>query len=216
MNRITSLLAKMDATASLINILIDKAKGKVPPIKKEPIVPENGIRTYIVSDIMPSCVKCGKSNCGEQPRDCGQASWFPIFHRVVMTITNGIVVSVKCNDGRKSGGEPCDKAPCKHIERAKNAWLGLPSKGVDLSMISGVPVTMPKCPNCREQWSVNLVGEDKYECHSPACMRDEKPWQFEAGSKDRPPPMRNTLSMRDRDPGRVIVKRGISKRWGML
>lgn len=218
-NRTAALLANMAATTSLIDGLIAKAKGLPEPKQPEPKAPpvkvENGNRTYLVSDWMPTCGKCGKKGCDETLRGCGNAQWFPIFHRVNLIISGGAVVASSCREGRKAGGAPCAKAPCKHVDRAKEAWAGLPARGVDLNMISGVHTEMPKCPSCREKWGVTAKG-DGFECRNPVCVRDGRLWQFKVGDTAKPPPMRDELVIRERDPGRVIHKRTPAKKWGAL
>jgi len=214
-NRTAALLANMAATTALVDSMIAKAKGQPLPAKEEPKALENGSRAYTVSDWIPSCSKCGRSGCDKEPRECGQATWFPIFHLVNLVVRAGAVVSATCREGRRPGGEPCSKAECKHISRAKDAWSGLPSKGVDLAAMYGMADSMPKCPNCRETWSVSRAG-DAFECRNPVCVRDGKPWRFEEGSTAKPPPMRHDLVVRDREPGRVVRKQSTTKRWGAL
>jgi len=214
-NRTAALLAQMAATVSLIDGLIAKAKGQPLPEKVEPQAPENGSRTYTVSDWMPTCSKCGRSKCVEEPRECGQATWFPIFHLVSLVIRGSVVVSATCREGKKPGGVPCSKADCKHVKRAVEAWVGLPSKGVDLMAVYGVADAMPKCPNCRERWGVSQAG-DAFECRNPVCVRDGRPWRFKEGDTAKPPPMRHDLVIRDREPGRVVRKQNTTKRWGTL
>lgn len=217
-NRTAALLANMAATASLMDGLIAKAKGidpKKPEPKAPPVKLEDGSRTYLVADWMPTCSKCGRSGCDTTPRECGSASWFPIFHRVDLVIRGGVVVSSSCHEGRKAGGGPCAKEPCRHVDRVKNAWGGIPDKGVELSIVSGVQVGMPKCPSCRERWSVSVKG-DGFECRNPVCVRDGQRWQFKVGDTAKPPPMRDELVINEREPGRVIHKRQTTKKWGAL
>jgi hypothetical protein len=134
---------------------------------------------------------------------------------VDLTIHNGAVVSITCREGKKAGGQPCHNAKCKHITRVEDVLSGTLEKGVELSMVSRVANAMPKCPNCRERWGVSQVGDD-FECRNPVCVRDGKSWRFKVGDTARPASMRNDLVIRDREPGRVIRKQNITKRWGTL
>jgi hypothetical protein len=207
----------MAATVSLIDGLIAKVKGLPEPKPQAPAAPlENGSRTYTVSDWMPTCSKCGRKACGEEPRECGQSSWFPIFHMVVLVIRNGVVTQATCREGKKLDGVPCAKVPCKHIDRVKTALAGGKSKGVDISMMSTLAEQMPKCPNCREKWGVISQTGDYFECRNPVCVRDERSWRFKKGDTARPSPMRHELVVRDREPGRVVRKRQTTKMWGAL
>lgn len=217
MNRTAALLANMTATIALVDSMIAKAKGLSEPKPQEPKAPlENGSRTYIVSNWMPTCFKCSRfGRCSEEPRECDQVNWFPVFHRVDLTIHNGAVVSITCREGKKAGGQPCHNAKCKHITRVEDVLSGTLEKGVELSMVSRVANAMPKCPNCRERWGISQVGDD-FECRNPVCVRNGKSWRFKVGDTARPASMRNDLVIRDREPGRVIRKQNITKRWGTL
>jgi len=207
--RIAALLTQMAATASIIDGLIAKAKGEGG--KKEPSAPlglGNGSRVYVVTDWMPTCSKCAKrGRCGEKPRQCGMASWFPIEHRVSLTLVDGLLVGAVCQEGRKGDKGVCrDGDGCRHVARVVNALTGKESRGVELSTTFVAARTMPKCPNCRETWGITERGDGRYECRSPVCARDGKSWVFGDGTEVRPKPMRHELVIMDRDPGRLVVK----------
>jgi len=98
-----------------------------------------------------------------------------------------ILLSLKAADGTLGvpGPEDDDKTQ-KRVEREK----GL----VELSSISHTDSDdhMPKCPNCRETWSVSRVEDNTYTCRSPVCMRKDRrgrtePWRFTLGEDNARP-----------------------------
>lgn len=205
--RTAALLAQMAATSALIDSLISKAKGERKPEPEAPKSLGSGTRAYTVSNMMPSCARCSRrGRCGESPRECGQASWFPVFHRVSVILDNGAVVSTTCRSGRKGDGEACE-GKCRHAARALAVLAGGSDRGVELALVLGKSEAVPKCPNCREKWGVAARGGGEWECRNPVCARDGRPWRFREGDTGRPPPMRHSLVIMDREPGRLVVKR---------
>lgn len=204
------LMAQMAASAAVIDGLIAKARGAEP--KAEPKPPEglgSGSRAYVVTDWRPTCSRCAKAGrCGDLPRQCGMAAWFPIEHRVTLRLVDGVVVGAVCLEGRRGGKGGCrDGDKCRHMPRALDALAGREPRGVELSLVLGAARTMPRCPNCRETWGVSERADGRHECRSPVCARDGRPWVFGDGTEERPKPMRHDLVIRDREPGRLVVKR---------
>jgi hypothetical protein len=208
-SRTAALLAQMAATTRRIDGMIAAAKGTAPAVTpKAPKAPESGNRAYVVSDWRLTCSKCPKNGkCDEMRHECGRASGFPIFHRVSMTLVNGTVVSTVCREGAKGDGGPCLDGKCRHVTRALEAMAGGESRGVELSAVFGTTNAALRCPNCRQVWGVTAKGDGEYECRNPVCARDGIPWVFRDGMTKRPKPMRHSLVIMDRDPGRVVVKR---------
>jgi len=210
---IEGLKQKMEVLAFTIdktNLAIAKVKG-IPLYKS--VTPLNECRSYTVEDWAATCSGCSLSGrCSENKWQCGKSRWFPIPHFVTMSFKDGVLISSTCSDGKRPG-PPCKKKDCDHIGRAIDAVDGREAKGVSLHSISKPPVHVPKCPNCRERWSVSLVN-NLYECRNPTCQREGKPWQFEEGSTERPKPIRKEWVIRDKEPGRVQVKREQCKKWG--
>jgi hypothetical protein len=193
------------------------AAGKEPSAPcRQPVFPQgDGLRTYVVSDIRRTCVRCARNGkCGRDPKTCEDVSFFPIPHFVALEFAGGKIVRSSCSEGRKVGGPPCRDDGCKHIGRAVDKMTGV-SDGrlVELSLTMGKSESVPKCPNCREKWGVTALPNDRFSCRNPTCAREGVPWVFEAGSKDRPPPMRDDLMIRDKDGGCEVVKRETTKRW---
>lgn len=207
-----ALIAQMEASASIIDGLIAKARGGGP--KAEPAAPEglgSGSRTYTVTDWMPTCSRCrDQGRCGESPRQCGKSSWFPIEHRVTLSLVGGSLVGAVCREGRKGDRGGCrDGGGCRHVARAVDAMAGREARGVELSTVVGAAERVPVCPNCHQRWGVSASsgGRKAWECRNPVCSRDGASWEFDEGDADRPKPMRHGLVIRDRDPGREVVRR---------
>ncbi len=221
-SRAKEMMEAMAATASRVDALMAKAMGKPEPKPKpEPAKagPGSGSRSYRVSDWRSTCSGCPRDGkCGMDKRECGSARWFPIVHYVSLRHRGGAVVSAGCCDGRKAGGPRCaDDDPdkrCRHIERAIAAMEGRvgkdgkPDRGVELVMVSGDAEVVPRCPSCRDRWGVTASRTGKaWECRSPVCVRDGKPWTFDDGDVGKPAPMRHGLVILGRDPGRMLMKR---------
>jgi len=205
-SRLAATMAKLAETGAAI----DRIMGKEPkaPKPEAPAGLGTGSRAYRVSDWHPTCHGCLKNGrCSEDKRECGWVKWFPIMHYVSLSYKDGVVVSSMCCDGRKPGGPPCSEDECKHVDRVLDFMGGKEDRGIEMVMVSGPPSeTMPKCPNCRQRWSVSRSA-DGFECRNPTCSRDGKAWKFSAGDKSRPEPMRRGLVVLDREPGRTTVKR---------
>lgn len=205
-----AMVAKLEAADREVGELLAKLRGgepSAPATAQEARGLGSGSRAYRVSDWRSTCSGCPRrGRCSDDKRECGQARWFPLVHYVTLTSRAGVVVGSTCCDGRKAGGPPCSEPKCKHVDRALAVAGGKEDKGVELVIVSGEHDTMPKCPNCRERWSVSRVG-DSHECRNPTCARDGRPWRFSVGDASRPSPMRRTLSILEREPGKVVVKR---------
>lgn len=203
-----AMVAKLGAADREVGDLLAKLRGKEPKAPApEPRGLGSGHRAYRVSDWRSTCSGCPRNgHCSADKKECGQARWFPLVHYVTVTTRAGVVVGSTCCDGRKAGGQPCSEPKCKHVDRALAAAGGKEDMGVELVIVSGEHDAMPKCPNCRERWSVSRV-EGGYECRNPTCSRDGRSWRFVEGGTERPSPMRRTLSILDREPGKVVVKR---------
>lgn len=190
-------------------------------------------RTYVVSSfrLAPCPVGCPEDGRPWGP-PCPHQHWFPIHNRVVLDIADGSV-RLSCSEGRKAGGPCCrrwdpseDGAPCEHSDLALKAWrgeLGVPEsddpkdvrrasfeKGrVELSVIHKGTPHVPRCPHCRETWSVSPATdadrrrwrkgrkkgakepEQLWSCRSPVCSRPGRrggslPWIFAEGTDERP------------------------------
>jgi hypothetical protein len=218
-NRVAGLLARMASSSAAVDRMISRAKagGKVeakPVAEPEPSAPAglgDGIRVYTVTDWRPTCSRCSRQGrCGESQMGCENVSWFPISHRVTLTVVGGEVVWSVCREGVRGDKGGCrDGEDCRHADRAIKFLRGEEAKGVELSMSVGSPGKVPVCPVCRQNWCVSpssVVGKS-WECRGPVCERDGEPWRFDEGDASRPAPMRHSLVIMDRDPGRVVVKR---------
>lgn len=98
-----------------------------------------------------------------------------------------IKLALKAVDGTLGvpGPDDTDDKVRRRIEREKEL--------VDLSSISRMNTDdrMPKCPNCRETWSVSRIS-DEFSCRSPVCQRADRrgrmrPWRFTLGTDNTPP-----------------------------
>jgi len=201
-NQTAIMIDRLAARANLVGDAISKAKGELPKPKASSL--SDGHRSYIVSDWRSTCSRCPKTECQLESRECDLATFFPVFHKVDVEISGGIVVRASCREGKKAGGTLCGEK-CRHIDRVQDALEGREAKGVEISIISSPVETMPKCPNCGQRWAVSQRGV-VFECRSPTCSRDGKPWLFKKGDMDRPSPIRHGLSIMRRDPGRMVRK----------
>jgi hypothetical protein len=178
---------------------------------------ESGIRTYIVSDWRKTCKGCSKEkNCIENKRDCKEAKSFPLPHFVFLIIKENNVVKALCTKGRKPGGEKCNTEDhCNHIKKVLKFMNKEEVFGVELVNIAHPVDRLPFCPNCKNTWSVSQIN-DVYECRNPTCMRNNQPWQFILGTKERPIPIRHSLVICEYEPGKVLRKSENHKRWSSI
>jgi len=140
---------------------------------------------------------------------CSHQRPFPIPHAVAVRTDGDTILSVTCQQGRKPGGTPCplDRPDrrCKHVKMAIDHALGggKSDDPIELSIIFGDAVSMPKCPNCRERWSVAALPDGRFSCRNPTCTREdmrgrEQPFVFAKGEDKRPPPRRNEWRISER------------------
>ena len=171
---------------------------------------------YVVNDWMKT--KC-PINCDEaKPYGpcCPHQRWFPIPHRVTLTINNGKVIRQTCTEGTKANGKRCsmmdeENHSCKHTELAEQFFNGTVDEfqrgRITLSNIIKINEGPKRCPNCGETWCVKpadskavnrwkrshkkyLKNNDNlpelYMCRHPNCQSEKGPWVFYLDTKERP------------------------------
>jgi len=163
------------------------------------------LRIFIVSDWRWTRCKAGPGGNGcavsHAEGRCDHQRPFPILHTVSIHMDGDTVVSVTCHQGRKSGGDLCEvdepNKRCRHVKMATEHAFGggKPDDPIETSAIYADGETVPKCPNCRERWGVRTLGDDRFSCRNPTCMREdvygvEQEYIFDRGEDRRLPPRR--------------------------
>lgn len=165
-------------------------------------------RIFVVSDWR--WTRC-PDNCGtfQEEGRCHHQRPFPIPHVVSVRMDGDTILSATCHQGRKAGGEACPLDQpgrrCKHVKMAFDhvAGKGKADDPIETSLVLGDAVIVPKCPNCRERWSVTALPDGRFSCRNPTCMREdemgrERPFVFAKGENRRPPPRRGEWQVSER------------------
>ncbi len=119
---------------------------------------------YIVNDWKKTRCPIDCDESGPYKPCCPHQRWFPIPHRVTLTLDNSKnIIRKTCTEGSKANGVRCSEMDietnsCSHtnlVEEFLNGTIdGFQRGRITLSNIININKGPKRCPNCGETWCV--------------------------------------------------------------